>query len=218
LYQLGDEYSYTQQKQNWSWQSSRQNIVNLPQLYTPGEHQYENASGVLMVLELLQTKLPITQLALQKGLAEARQPGRFQRIVWHCEWLLDVAHNLDAVSVLAENLQQQPSQGKCRAVFSALSDKDAGQMTALLNNEIDHWLIVPSHGERGCNIQALADKISPGLSASSITCMDSVSEALIWLAEHSQPQDRVVCFGSFQIVAAALDFLQKKSQKGLLPL
>ncbi|MCU7958716.1 MAG: bifunctional folylpolyglutamate synthase/dihydrofolate synthase [gamma proteobacterium symbiont of Bathyaustriella thionipta] len=218
LYPLGEQFHYSQQNKNWVWQSTTQNISDLPPLYAPGKHQYENASGVLMVLELLQEKLPLTPAALKKGLARARQDGRFQRIQWHCECWLDVAHNLDAVSVLAENLRQQPTEGQRWAIFSALNDKDAAQMTALLNHETDHWLLVASQGERGCDLKSLTDKISPVLSAASLTGMGSVSEALDWLAERVQPEDRVVCFGSFQVVAAALDYIQKMSQKELLTL
>ena len=106
LWQLGRDFNFAGDKQQWSWagRSKRFNALAYPALR--GANQLLNASGALAAFEALRERLPITAQAVRSGLALVELPGRFQIVAGQPTLVLDVAHNVHAVSALVQNLDQ----------------------------------------------------------------------------------------------------------------
>src|SRR5690606_40873587 len=64
-------------------------------------------------------------------------PGRFQRIECETEWILDVAHNPAAASVLGRSLRSLAARRPCVAVCGVLGDKDLDNIYRELADVLD---------------------------------------------------------------------------------
>ncbi|MBT8419595.1 MAG: bifunctional tetrahydrofolate synthase/dihydrofolate synthase [Gammaproteobacteria bacterium] len=111
----------------WRWEGRAGTIgQNLPEPALPGKHQLQNAAAVLMAVELLRNRLPVSENALHRGLTAVRLPGRFQVFSGKdgITRILDVAHNPQAAQALARMLRDCPCEGRTLAVVAMLEDKD----------------------------------------------------------------------------------------------
>lgn len=92
-------------------------------LHTPlaGRHQAANAATALAMLDLLPAPWRVTPAESAPALRQVELPGRFQRLGG---WLLDVAHNVDGVAVLARTLQAVAPPGPVWVLLTVLLDKD----------------------------------------------------------------------------------------------
>ena len=129
LYRLGHEYNYSANTKEWSWRGINRQRPALVYPALRGPHQLNNASSVIMALELLSDRLPVTQQDIRHGLIDVKLPGRFQVVPGPIQQVFDVAHNPLGAKVLAESLRQQLCTGRTYAVVSMLSDKDIKNTT-----------------------------------------------------------------------------------------
>ena len=202
LYRNGIEFRVETGPAGWNWQGPGQRLEQLPLPGLEGEHQLDNAAGVLMGLQLLSDRLRVPEAAIREGLTQVRLPGRIHRIRRNgVEWVLDVAHNPHAVESLRKALLERPPEGTTRALLGMLKDKDSAAVIAILRDLVDEWHYVGLEVERGLPAAALNDH-HPGRVHS------SVAAGIRRLAEDSAPGDRVVVFGSFHTVGEALPLLQ----------
>src|SRR5262249_53358558 len=110
LWHLGKDYRYQVAADAWNWHGRESGYKKLPPPALAGAIQYRNAAGVIAAVTRLQPLLPVTETALRAGLVRVRLAGRFeQRLVRDARGrkakiILDVAHNVEAARVLAENL------------------------------------------------------------------------------------------------------------------
>ncbi len=81
-------------------------------------------STALMVVELLQARLPVANSAVSTAFSNVKLPGRIEVIEEDITTILDVSHNPAAVARLADYLRRSPCEVKTRAVFPMLADKD----------------------------------------------------------------------------------------------
>ena len=67
---LGVDYHFSEQGERWSWWSGAVSLPDLPRPALSGNYQLRNAAGVLKVIDLLQSRHPVTgeQLADAAGL------------------------------------------------------------------------------------------------------------------------------------------------------
>ncbi len=202
LHRNGVHFHLAEQEAGWSWWSGSRRFDDLPPPALPGRHQLDNAAGVLMALRLLEERLPVDEPAIRRGLRQVALPGRLQRIRrGGVTWILDVAHNPQAVEALAGALEARPRSGRTLALFGMFRDKDAAAAIRLLEPLVDEWHYVSLRGERGRPAARLAE-IRPG------RIHDSVAEGLRAVEARARPGDRVVVFGSFRVVEQALPLLE----------
>lgn len=200
---LGRDYCHQEQEDGWQWSSgdTRRDALPLPALR--GQHQLQNAAGVLMVLQLLGEKLPVAPQHLKQGLLSQRLAGRFQIILGEPITILDVAHNPQSAEVLAANLRAMPVTGKTHAVVAMLADKDLPATLQHLKGQVDSWYPAGLNVPRGADSEAMRQ----ALVEVGETCPQTfatVAEALKEARQKAQTGDRIVIFGSFYTVAAAL--------------
>jgi dihydrofolate synthase / folylpolyglutamate synthase len=91
------------------------------------------------------------------------------------------------------------------AVFGIMADKDIDAVITAMRPRVDRWMVATLPPPRGAEATMLrARLVSAGIDASAIETYDDPAEAYRAAREASAEADRIVVFGSFQTVAAAL--------------
>lgn len=180
--------------------------------------QAHNAAAAWLAAQAL--GVPMTDEAMASAMSNVDLPARLMRLNERPIFLLDVAHNPAAASVLAEYLEAQPCAGRTHVVFGCLSDKDAaGMITHVLPHASYCWLagLFPptSRAQSSNQLFAQVQHVLGDISTSMVT---QVGDALDFLWPSLSDDDRVVVFGSFYTVKEAWDwFDQHQSTANELP-
>ncbi len=192
----------------WNWRGPAGSRVGLPYPALRGEVQLQNAAACLMVLDLLAARLPVNQDAVRRGLQEVELPGRFQVVRGDVDCILDVAHNPHGVAALADNLRKLGSGGRVLAVWGMLAAKDAAGVAALLAPQVARWYLagLADESRRGLSAPQLADALRREVpeAAAQARSFEGVCAAVRQARSDALPGDRILIFGSFYTVAAAL--------------
>ncbi|MBS7456535.1 bifunctional tetrahydrofolate synthase/dihydrofolate synthase [Coralloluteibacterium stylophorae] len=189
----------------WTWREPGFEMA-LPAPALPAPAQRDNAATAIAALRALDLDLP--QAAFARGVATAALPGRLQRIVRDgVDIVLDIGHNPQAARELGRWLDAQRPV-TTHAVFAALGDKDLPGLVAPLVPRIGAWFLAGLEPEtpRGLAVDRLAARLGEALPraerhATVATALDAACGAAL-------PGERVLVFGSFFTVAAALRRLQ----------
>jgi len=200
LFCLGRDFNVEQEAGSWTWFGADRSRVALPMPALRGEQQLRNAAGVLMVLELLQPRLPVTQVQLRHGLMSARLPGRFQVVPGQVTTIYDVAHNPAAVAQLADNLTQA-GYGNLHVVFSALADKDIPGLLAPMCKLASHWYLAPLDTTRAASLEKLREALSASCPNAAYTTFSALSQANAAAHTAAGSAGVVLVYGSFYTVA-----------------
>jgi len=90
-----------------------------------GRFQYKNAAVALLAVEILKKKgIPISDEAIQKGLANPLWPGRLEEVASHPTIILDGAHNPSAMRSIAQAIGTDFDFEKLILVLGIMEDKD----------------------------------------------------------------------------------------------
>ncbi|HEX4584152.1 MAG TPA: bifunctional tetrahydrofolate synthase/dihydrofolate synthase [Burkholderiaceae bacterium] len=195
-----------QPPRQWTYQGPTMRRAALPIPSLRGDHQLRNAAGAIAALEALQQLLPVSQQAVREGLLRAKIEARFQVLPGRPAVILDVAHNPQAAEALARTLDQHPCQGRTRAVFAMLRDKDVAGVAQQMGPTIDWWYLAPTSGPRGLDAPTLASIMQqvPAAAGRFESRFASVHDALAAARAAAAQDDRIVVFGSFVTVAEAM--------------
>ena len=205
LVRIGREYGYVAEGTQWRYRGPRGERFGLPHPALRGAYQLANAATALVVLDLLHARLPVPAGAVRDGLVTVALPGRFQVLPGRPATVLDVAHNPQAAQALAATLPDMGFFPTTIAVLGMLADKDVDGVIAPLRARIDRWHVATLPGPRGASAARLADALAAaGVDAAAVRAFDDVAGALAAAREAAGEADRIVVFGSFLTVAAAL--------------
>lgn len=198
LFCQNKQFGFEKKASSWSWWSEKEKLENLPL----SRLALQNMSSVLMAIELMQTKLPVTRAAIDAGLINVDLPGRIQVTPGAVTHIADVSHNPAAAHFLADYLKQHRISGKTHAVFSMLADKDIIATLHVMQDFIDEWYIAPLASERAASVAVLeycfrANKIYK------VHSYPTIKEAYHAAKNATIIGDRIVIFGSFYTVAEA---------------
>jgi dihydrofolate synthase/folylpolyglutamate synthase len=168
-----------------------------------GERQLANAACALAALDALHKDLPVAMQDIRRGLIEVELAGRFQVLPGRPAVVLDVAHNPQAARVLAANLGDMGFHRHTWAVFGMLADKDIEGVIDAIGERVTHWLPCTLEGRRAASADFLAGRLQArGLAVAGNFV--SPAAALACAQEKAGEDDRILAFGSFLTVAAAL--------------
>jgi len=203
-YCLGAEYHYQVGVGKWSWQGVTRAFENLPLPALVGQHQLDNAAGVLMVLEMLSARHPVSREAIELGLQTVRLDGRFQLFRGAVELVVDVAHNAASARRLSGILRENEVSGSTSLVLGMLDDKDIQQFTRALRAIVDAWYLTTPDSDRGLSSASLLAGMCGLPTGSKVRCFPDTASALRQAKSDASAGDRIVVTGSFVTVAEAL--------------
>jgi dihydrofolate synthase/folylpolyglutamate synthase len=205
LWLNGRDFNHAGDRQQWAWSGRGRRYHALAYPALRGANQLLNASGAIAALDALRDRLPITAQAVRQGLATVDLPGRFQIVPGQPAVVLDVAHNPQAVSALALNLDQMGCFPRTHAVFGAMRDKDLAGMMARIDPLVDEWYFTDLPSPRAASTAELAQELARLKGAdASFTTHAAPSDALAFALAGANPTDRIVVFGSFYTVGGVL--------------
>ncbi|MFA4969073.1 MAG: bifunctional tetrahydrofolate synthase/dihydrofolate synthase, partial [Sulfuritalea sp.] len=215
---MGQDFGYQRQEQQWLYwgrpadgdgehgntAAIRRGGLAFPALR--GGQQLANAACALAALDVLHQALPVAMKDIRQGLIAVELTGRFQVLPGRPSVVLDVAHNPQAAQVLAANLGDMSFHPNTWAVFGMLGDKDIDGVIDALRGRVTHWLPCTLEGRRAASADFLAGRLeAKGIRVAGK--FDSPAAALAWAQENAGEDDRILAFGSFLTVAAALQAL-----------
>jgi dihydrofolate synthase/folylpolyglutamate synthase len=115
-----------------------------------------------------------------------------------------VTHNQQGAENLRNLLLETPSKGSTYAVLAMLKDKDCKAVATALDDVIDHWFVAGLDGQRGMSGEELAQNLSASLPTENIKACTTVADAYKAAMAASVSGDRLLIFGSFHTVEAAM--------------
>jgi len=209
LYCIGRDFGFKKQTTSWDWFAGDRHISQLPEPALKGEHQYRNASAVILAVELLAKSLPVSDTSIRIGLKNIQLPGRFQLINGKIPVLLDVGHNPEAVKTLVDYLTETFPGKKVHAVFSMMKDKDIAGVLEIMNPVVYDWYFSPLTNPRAATEPLMREIFSqssvPRVSFG-FTCF---AEAFNAAKKQAQEDDLLLVFGSFFLVSDCLNEFEK---------
>lgn len=173
-----------------------------------GQVQLKNAAAAIAALETQRERLPLAMQDIRNGLAHVAVPGRFQVLPGRPQVILDVAHNPQAASVLADNLGASGFAPETIAVIGMLGDKDMGGVVAALAPRITRWHVAALPGPRGDDGSRLADAIVARDPRATVLRFAAPAAAFAAAREAASENDKIVVCGSFLTVAEVMAGLE----------
>ena len=211
LWQLGRDYRFQLAADAWNWHGPAGGYKKLPPPALPGAIQYRNAAGAVALVTRLPPLLPVPEAAIRAGLVRVRLAGRCEQRVLRdqrgtaCgDVILDVAHNVEAARVLADNLAGMAVEG-VRFVVGMFADKPLeGFLQALAPRARAFYLggLPPPRGLAGPALRQRARAVAPAAHVA-----DTVVDAFRQARADSRAGETIVVCGSFLTVAAVTELL-----------
>jgi len=198
---LHKDFGFQVQDSQWSYWGPQGRRSGLAHPALRGTMQLRNASAVLCALDAL--GLPVAMQDVRRGLAEVELPGRFQVLPGRPQVILDVAHNVEAARILADNLGASGFAPQTIAVCGMLRDKDIGGVLRALAPRITRWHFASLPGARGASADALEKALGK-----SDEKHDSPQGAFASALKRAGEGDKIVVFGSFLTVGEVMAWLQ----------
>jgi dihydrofolate synthase / folylpolyglutamate synthase len=203
--QFGRDYGYVAQDRQWQYWGPGGKRHGLPFPALTGAYQLANASTALAAIDLLRERLHVSAGAVRDGLVTVELEGRFQVLPGVPTIVLDVAHNPHAARALAATLAAMGRFPQTIAVLGILADKDLGGVIDAMRGRIDRWFVATLPGPRGASAaQVVAALVEAGVAREATRTFDDVGSAFAAARAAASEADRIIIFGSFLTVAAAL--------------
>ncbi|HOY24110.1 MAG TPA: bifunctional tetrahydrofolate synthase/dihydrofolate synthase [Cellvibrio sp.] len=205
------DFSFDVQGQSWLWhgKTATGDDVHLPSMRAP-HLPLPSMAAALQAVQLLNIEL--TKEQIEQCLSNLVLAGRFQKLGFHGrEFILDVAHNPAATEYFAKRLRAEPAVGKTFAIVAMMSDKDRSASLANLAGLVSEWYFLDlADIPRAATPIALAENLA--VFNLQVKAAGDIQSLMREILTHAQPQDRILVFGSFFTVAAALAYMQADSQ------
>lgn len=191
----------------WCWQGPEGPLTALPLPRLAGAYQLRNAATAVAAGNRLPASLRPQPEHWRAALPSVVLPGRAQFLPGPPPVWLDVAHNPAAAAELARMLAEQPVAGHTLAVFGAMGDKAVTEIRDLMAPVVDRWYPCAIPGDRGLSGYEMAARLT-GCAVADAGPFPDVATALAEARADARPgPDRIAVFGSFLMVAAALEVL-----------
>lgn len=128
------------------------------ELFIPmlGLHQIENAALAYAAIgQFRRLSLPVSDQAVEAGLATVTWPGRFELLRREPPVVVDSAHNRDSAAKLRVTLDEYFPDRPIILVFGASGDKDIAGMYAELLPRVSHLITAASYHPRAADPETL---------------------------------------------------------------
>jgi dihydrofolate synthase/folylpolyglutamate synthase len=201
----GRDFAAIPEGSQWRYRGPGGDRYGLPHPALRGRYQLDNAACAITALDALRDRLPVGANAVRDGLVGVELAGRFQVLPGRPTRVVDVAHNPHAARAFAQTLGSMGYHPRTHAVFAMLGDKDLDGVVAAMRDVVDRWTVAPLPGPRGSTAETLAAALARnGVPPDRIATAPDVASAWRAVRGAAAEADRIVAFGSFLTVAAAL--------------
>ncbi len=206
LIAAGRDYQWSIDGDRWSWRGVNHELHDLARPSVPGDMQIQNAAGVLALLEAAGFDTLLKADVIDGAFGNLHLAGRMQSVGEH--WLLDVAHNPAASDALADAMRVRNVAGSMSVILGMLDDKDVEGFVAPLSGVVDQWIAVTAGSPRAVPAGELARRVA---NATNCPCLISncLPDAIEYARDGASPDDRILVTGSFYVVGAALELLER---------
>ncbi len=201
---INQDFNYQLNTKEWHWQSPTQNYIHLPKPALKGQHQFNNASSVLMAITELQPYLAVNKKAIEQGLKNTRLLGRFQLIEGKLPILLDVGHNPQAVEMLADYLTTYFKNKKIHAIFAIMKDKDISAIIDIMSHVVSDWFISPIKNPRAVSKTILQELFIQKNISNVVFGFQDFKAAFTAAKQNAKKDELILIFGSFFLVSEYL--------------
>ena len=195
---LGD-YSYQTSVDQFNVVLHSGEVISLP---CPAIH-LNAAAAAIVASDILKDALPITHQHQKNAMKGVHLTGRRQIVKGPVTTLLDVAHNPQAVRLLADFIRTYPCNGKIHAVFSGLKDKDLCGLIKPMLSVVDFWYLTTLQGKRAASQSTLLAAFNTE-THSMTDCFGAPEIAYESAMQKACPGDIIVVYGSFLTVSAVM--------------
>ncbi|MGZ4994948.1 MAG: bifunctional tetrahydrofolate synthase/dihydrofolate synthase [Methylobacter sp.] len=210
LYCIGKDFGFIKQAAGWDWFFAGRQMLQLPEPGLKGEHQYRNASSVILAVTKMAGILPVTEASIRQGLENVHLTGRFQLIDGEIPVLLDVGHNPEAVKTLADYVTAVFPGRRIHAVFSMMKDKDIAGVIEIMNCVVYDWFFAPLANPRAASESVMQEIFSQSSVSNVSFGFANFTEAFSAAKKQSQKGDLLLVFGSFFLVSECLVEFENK--------
>ncbi len=174
-----------------------------------GFFAHQNLALALLTLTELSHQIQENLLPadLSAALGNLFLPGRYQLLLQHPDWYLDTAHNAQALTAALENFSSMPSSGRRVLLLGGMRDKVWDDEVAGFVRRMDEVVLTPislPRSRTADELQAVVSHWSDENGQNSWTVAEDLGGALAYLANHLEPQDKVLVTGSCFLVAETL--------------
>ncbi|MDD3570396.1 MAG: bifunctional folylpolyglutamate synthase/dihydrofolate synthase [Lachnospiraceae bacterium] len=126
-----------------------------------GDHQINNAATVLLACKALNDNgAKIDDESIFAGFEKARWCGRMEIVQKEPMVILDGAHNIDGIHMLAESLERYFSDKKITLLIGILGDKEYDKMIEMLLPLASKIVLTEPNNSRKWDVDALTETIS----------------------------------------------------------
>lgn len=174
----------------------------------PGLYQVENACLAIECVEAMNSRFPVSEEQLRKGLARAVWRGRFDVYEKRPVVVMDGAHNPDGIQHFLESVHVYFENYQKVGIVGIFADKDYADMARRIGDTFDQVYTVTPPTERGLPAEKLAEQIR----GHAVACA-SIQEAVELGGKKceqlacSGEEQGLFIFGSLSILKSAAEWL-----------
>jgi dihydrofolate synthase/folylpolyglutamate synthase len=204
-YFLDELVRWRREPEGWRLITRRSELTGLPPLESP-----------VLLRNLALAWLAVEELAARgrlrlppdpaRALREVHLPGRFQAVLQRPDWILDTAHNTEALTACLEAFLARPCRGRRYVLFGCMRDKRLGSPVGRTLRLCDAVVAAPIALPRSRNSAELSELLTAwDLPAGERAIVaDSTRAAISHLARMLTADDSVLVTGSCFLVAETL--------------
>jgi len=164
-----------------------------------GAHQIMNCLvAVNGLIKLSEQGMPITEDNIIKGIEKVKWPGRMELMVKEPRFVIDGAHNIDAIRYLKENLKKYYEYTHLYLIVGILSDKDIDEMIKIISGEGDEIIALTPNNIRAENSESLSKMIAQY--NTNVKAMDNYIEAIEYVLSKAGDKDLIIACGSLYLI------------------
>lgn len=184
-------------------------LILEPQL--PGKFQIRNALTAATAAILLSDRdFHVEQTAIESGIANARWPGRLERLSEHPALYVDGTHNPSGARELQKFWQENFADKKIYLVYGAMRDKSVDEIAGVLFPQVETVILTEPRQPRAISAALLAEMT--GHHARKLEIVSDPSAALERALALAQPDDAVFATGSLYLVGDLLSYWRHRAQ------
>jgi dihydrofolate synthase / folylpolyglutamate synthase len=164
-----------------------------------GRFQLRNALAAATAARLLAERgFPADAAGIERGIREARWPGRLERVRECPAVYLDGTHNPAGARELLAFWEENFAGRRILLVYGAMRDKAVDEITGLLFPHVATVVLTQPHQPRAISAEVLASM--SGHLAKEVEVIADPEEALARALELARPEDAVFATGSLYLV------------------